>query len=96
MGLFNNKKKSVSRSEMRTALRRSTIARPGTGGKKYTRKERIAFEKKLFPRGYGGQISKGEYGSALDDMKKSKTGKSFGKRREIQREINALKKFGGK
>ena len=95
MGLFN-KRDSVSRAELRTALRKSSITKPGTGGKKYTEKERMALEKKLFPREYGGEISKEEYGGALEDMRRGKMGKSFGERREIQRKIDALKKFGSK
>lgn len=95
MGLFD-KKDSVSRQEMRSALRRSSIIKPGTGGGKYTEKERMTIEKELFPSEYGGQISKKDYNDALSSIERGKAGKSFGERREIQRKIDALKKFGGK
>lgn len=94
MGLFN-KKDSISRSEMRSALRKTSINRIGTGGKKYVMKERISLEKEVFPRLYGENISKGEYKAALGYMKKSKLGKSYSERLKIERKINELKKFGG-
>ena len=94
MGLFE-KKDSVSRAEMRSALRKTSIDRLGTGGKKYAMKERIGFEKEVFPRMYGEKISKGEYKAALGYMKKSKLGKTYGERLKIERKINELKKFGG-
>lgn len=71
MGLFDEKKE-VSRKELRSALKRSSTAIPGTGGKKYTRKERTSFEKELFPPKYGSRISKGDYKSALENLRKSR------------------------
>ena len=93
MGLFN-KKDSVSRKEMRSALKRSPISRVGTGGKKYTQRERMGFEKELFPSKYGKEISRKEYRTVLEKMRRTKLGKSAGERMQIQRKINALKKFG--
>lgn len=95
MGIFD-KEDSVSRKKMRLALRRSSISRVGTGGKKYTRKERISFEKELFPYKYGKQISKKEYRTVLEKIRRTKFGKSAGERMKIQRKIDALKKFGFK
>ena len=93
MGLFD-KKDSVSRKEMRSSLRRSSISRIGTGGKKYTRKERVGFEKELFPNKYGKEISKKEFGVVMEKMRRTKIGKPYGEKLKIQRKIDALKKFG--
>ena len=71
MGLFDDKKE-VSRKELRAALKRSSMTIPGTGGKKYTRRERAGFEKELFSPKYGSRISRGDYKSALESLRKSR------------------------
>lgn len=71
MGLFDDKKE-VSRKELKTALKKSPMAIPGTGGKRYTRKERASFEKELFSPKYGSRISKGDYKIALENLRKSR------------------------
>lgn len=94
MGLFD-KKESVSRGEFRSALRRTSRPIPRTGGKKYARRERAGFEKELFAPKYGRQISKREYRTVLEKMRRRKFGKSTAERMEIQRKIDFLKKIGG-
>jgi len=71
MGLFDDKKE-VSRKELRATLKRSSMTIPGTGGKKYTRRERAGFEKELFSSKYGSRISKRDYKSALESLRKSR------------------------
>ncbi len=93
MGLFG-KKDSISRIEMRSAFRKTPITKVGTGGKKYTQKERMALEKEVFSGKYGGEISKKDYNSALEKMRRTKSEKSYSERMEIQRKIDSLKKFG--
>jgi len=57
MGFFD-KKQSISRSGFRSALRKTTLPKPRTGGRRYARGERIGFEKELFHQKHGQQISK--------------------------------------
>jgi len=72
MGLFDDKKE-VSRKELRDTLKKSSMSIPGTGGKKYTQRERAGLEKELFSPKYGSRISKGDYKSALESLRRSKS-----------------------
>lgn len=93
MGVFD-KKKEILRSDFRSALRKLPPKSSRVGGRKYERRERIDFEKKLFPAKYGGRISKQEYNTILRKLSLSKSGKSTRERTEIQRKIDFLKRLG--
>lgn len=95
MGFFD-KKQSISRSGFRSALRKTALPKPRTGGRRYARGERIGFEKDLFHRKYGRQISRKEYRTVLEKMRRSKIrAKSTTEKLEIQRKVDFLKRLGG-
>ncbi len=93
MGIFD-KRKSISRPELRSVFRKSSS--PTIGGKKYTQKERAAFEKNIFGPKYGSQISKKDYRTAIDKMRRERfKAKDSRGRLEIEKKIGYLKKLGG-
>jgi len=69
MGIYD-KRKSVSRIELRKTLRTSRrISR--TGGKRYTAKEVEAMHKEVFSPKYGSNISRQDYRRAISGLKRS-------------------------
>ena len=95
MGLFD-KKKSVSRQELRHALRRdSGIIKGGEG--KYSSTEREKLGKESFGPKYGSQISKLDYQRAIRDLenRKSRT-TSIEEKEKIDDRIKYLEQLGGR
>ena len=95
MGLFD-RKKSVSRQELRSALRRdSGIIKGGEG--KYSSTERERLGKEIFGPKYGSQISKLDYQRAIRDLenRKSRT-TSIGEKEKIDDRIKYLEQIGGR
>jgi hypothetical protein len=95
MGLFD-KKKSVSREELRSALRRdSGLIRGGEG--KYSSTEREKLGKEVFGPKYGSEISKLDYQRAIRDLENQRSRASDIKERErIDDEIKYLEQIGGR
>lgn len=94
MSLFE-KKRELSRSEFREALRKASFTIPGGGGM-FSTAERIKIEKEIFGKQYGGYISKEEYQRRLREMALEKArAKTGAKKLEIDRKIRFLKKLGG-
>lgn len=92
MSLFENKK-SISRSEFRSSLKKAPSGIPGRGGlttkRGYNEKERLGLER-TFGKKYGSRISKKEYGKKLQELKESKYGMSQKERREADNDIRFL------
>jgi len=92
MSLFGNKK-SISRSEFRSNLRKTPSGIPGRGGlttrRGYDEKERLNLEK-TFGKKYGDRISKKEYDKKLRELKESKCGMSQRERREVNDTVRFL------
>jgi len=97
MGIFDNKRSSVPRRELRSTFKKDSGIIPGTGGKKYYQKEREGIVKEVFGPKYGSDISKTDYRMALRDLKvDKKSAKAPGERLALDREIKYLKQRGGK
>ncbi len=95
MGLFD-RKKSVSREELRSALRRdSGIIKGGEG--KYSSGERDRLGQEVFGPKYGSKISKLDYQRAIRDLenKKGRT-TSMEEREKIDDRIKYLEQMGGR
>jgi hypothetical protein len=77
MGIFD-KKKSVTRQELRSALRKdSGLIKGGEG--KYSSKERERMGKEVFGPKYGSKISKLDYQRAIRELenRRSRTSRRF-------------------
>jgi len=98
MGIFDNKRSSISRRELRSIFRKDKGIIPGTGGKRYYQKQRdILFNQRFGQQQYGSQIDKSDYRHVLRDLNLSKrAAKTPGERLALDREIKYLKKEGGK
>ncbi|MBZ9572337.1 hypothetical protein KJA15_03335 [Patescibacteria group bacterium] len=91
---FFGKRGYLSRRKFRERLRRASPFIPGSGGKLFRKKERVAMEKEIF-RKYGHYIEKKEYKKALKDLKEAKQKtKTFNEKLKIDRKIRFLKKLG--
>ena len=95
MGLYD-KKRSLSREELKGTLRGHSGRIPGTGGKKYHRAQRGGMVKEVFGRKYGSQISKQDYRGALRELQSAKKVLKGRARKEIDQKIRYLKELGGK
>lgn len=96
MGLYD-KRRSLSRRELKGTLRKHSGRIPGTGGKKYPRAQREGMTKDVFGRKYGSQISKDDYRGALRDLRSAKKVlKDRRARAEIDQKIRYLRELGGK
>lgn len=96
MGLFD-KKKLISRRELKSFFRRDRGTIPGTGGKRYHRGERTRITRELFGAKYGSEISKSEYRKVVRDLKSAgKEAKSPTEKTRINRKIDYLRRIGGK
>lgn len=94
MSLFE-KKEQISRSELRKALRKDLGSIPGSG-RRFTRKERVVFEKEVFGKKYGPFISRDDYKRALGKLEKDKYRvKTRAERVKTERKVKFLKKLGG-
>lgn len=96
MGIFD-KRRSISRRELSSTLRRHHGRIPGTGGKKYYQREREKMTKEVFGPKYGSQISKQEYQRAVRDLETAQRGaKTREERLRIDQKIRYLKELGGR
>jgi len=96
MGIYE-KKRSISRRELKTTFRKHHGRIPGTGGRKYYQRERDRMTKEVFGSKYGSQIDKHEYRRALRDLGSArKNVKTRGERSKIDEKIRYLKEIGGK
>ena len=96
MGIYD-KRRSISRKELKSAFKKDRGTIPGTGGKKYYEKERAGMTGEVFGRKYGSEISKSEYRKAVRDLKFARRGaKTPTEKIRINKKIDYLKKLGGK
>ena len=97
MGIFDNKRRSISRRELKQFFRKDSGFIPRTGGKKYYRKDRDRLMKEVFGLKYGSQIDKKEYRRAVRELESSKrNAKDRAERLNIEQKINYLKDQGGR
>ena len=91
MGLFDNKKRGITRRELREILRRAPSVVPGVGGRRYSEKERVALEKEIFGREYGEEISQRDFKDAIEKLRKNKYKlKTMAERLELEHKIKFL------
>jgi len=96
MGLFD-KKKSLSRGELKSAFRKDKGVIPRTGGRKYHNQERAKMTKEIFGAKYGSQISKNDYRQALRKLESTRNqAKSRPEKEKVERKINYLRNIGVK
>ncbi len=96
MGIFD-KRKSISRRELKSSFEKHHGRIPETGGKKYYHKQRSRMTKEVFGSKYGSQIDKHEYRRAIQDLHTSKrNAKTPRQKADIDSQIRYLKEFGGK
>lgn len=96
MGIYN-KRKSISRGELKESFRKHHGRIPGTGGKKYYQRERERIVKEVFGPKYGSKIDTQDYRGAVRDLQSAKRMvKTPRERRAIDEKIRYLKEFGGK
>lgn len=96
MGIYD-KKKSISRKELKSTFKKHHGRIPETGGKKYYRKQRSSMTKEIFGSKYGSQISKGEYRRAVRGLESTKkSAKTRSERAKIDQKIRYLEDIGGK
>ncbi len=90
MGIFDKKRK-IRRKDFRDILKKER-----TRSYKYTKQERVKFEKELFGPKYGSLISEKEYKGVLRKLRKEKYKvKTRDERADIERKIKYLKRIGG-
>jgi hypothetical protein len=96
MGLFD-KRQSISRRELGETLRKHPGRIPGTGGRKYSQRERTGLSRSAFGQKYGSQISKGDYRRAIKGLEASRRNiKDRKQQRRINEQIRYLRELGGK
>lgn len=96
MGIFD-KKKSISRRELKSTFRKDRGTIPRTGGRKYHQRERAKITKEVFGSKYGSEISKNDYRRAMQDLKSAgRKAKTPTEKLKINRKINYLRRLGGK
>jgi len=96
MGIYD-KKKSISRKELESVLRKDKGRIPGTWDRKYYRREREKIAKEVFKSKYGSEISKSDYRRAVRELESAgRKTKSSVEKKKINRKIGYLKELGGK
>jgi len=96
MGIFD-KKRSVSREELKSAFRKDRGVIPRTGGKKYSERERQKMSRGLFGSKYGSEISKNDWRSRMRELGSEKRkAKTPGEKQSIDEKIRYYKEAGGK
>lgn len=96
MGIYD-KRKSISRRELKSTLKKHHGRIPQSGGRKYHRGQRSKMTGELFGSKYGSQIDKHEYRRAVRDLQTSKrNAKTPRQKAAIDRRIKYLEEFGGK
>lgn len=95
MGLFD-RKKEVSRQELRSALRRDSGLIKGAEGR-YSSTEREELGRNVFGPKYGSSISKLDYQRAIRDLQNQKSRTADIKEKEkIDDKIKYLEQIGGR
>ena len=94
MSIFE-KKKQVTRKELRQNLRKGPAHLPGSG-RRYFERERVGMEKD-FGKKYGTHISKQEFKDKLYNLERErhKMPRSSSKWHELDHKIKYFKKLGG-
>ncbi len=96
MGIYD-KRRSISRRELKSTFKKDRGTIPRTGGKKYYQRERAKMTGEIFGQKYGSEISKNEYRRAIRDLKSSRReAKSPTEKIRINRKIDYLRGLGGK
>ena len=96
MGIYD-KRKSISRKELKSTLKKHHGRVPETGGRKYHHKQRSKMTEEVFGSKYGSQIDKHEYKRAIRDLHASKRNiKTPREKAAVDRKIKYLEEFGGK
>jgi len=96
MGIYD-KRRSISRRELGSTLRKHHGKIPRTGGKKYFQRERDKMTKEVFSQKYGSQIDKHEYKRAVRDLESGKrAAKSSEEKTKIDEKVRYLKDLGGR
>ena len=96
MGIFD-KESSISREKLKSTFKKDSGIIPRTGGKKYYQGQRQKIVREAFPAKYGSVISKGECRRTVRDLKLSRSrAKTPVEKLRINREINYIKRVGGK
>lgn len=96
MGIFD-KRKSISRRELESAIKKDKGIIPGTGGKKYHERERQKMSKELFGSKYGSEIDKNDWRHRMRELDSEKRkAKTPGEKRSIDEKIRYYKEAGGK
>lgn len=97
-------KERLTRPELRERLRKTSPVIPGTGGKMYSKQQRVALEKEVFTPGkyhkygkYGYHyVTPQDFKGAIKGLEKERFREKEGvKRLEIDRRIRYLKQLGG-
>jgi hypothetical protein len=89
-------KPHLKRSELRQKFKKASPYIPGTGGKMFKRKERLALLEKLLPsKKYGKFITPKKVKKAMKKFERSTWGKPHKERFQMEREIRYLKKHLG-
>ena len=96
MSIFD-KKRELSRPELRQVLRKASPRIPQGGGKMYSQRERIKMEKEIFPIGrFKSHISEVEVKRRLIELRREKyRAKTGEKKLNIDRKIRFLKDITG-
>jgi len=96
MGIYD-KRKSISRRELKSTFKKHHGRIPQTGGRKYHHQQRSKMTGEVFGTKYGSQIDKHEYKRAVRDLQTSRRNvKTPRQKAAIDRQIKYLKEFGGK
>lgn len=96
MGIYD-KRKSISRRDLSSILRKHHGKIPGTGGKKYYEGQRRRMTGDVFGPKYGSQIDKQEYRHVIRKLQSDKrTTKTVRGKAAIDKKIRYLEEFGGK
>lgn len=90
---FFGKKGYLPRVDLRQKLRKAPPKFPDSAGK-YTRQERVAFEKKFDFKKYGPNIDRKDVRRLIKGLERDKIGTKWEKRKKINNDIDYLKKLG--
>lgn len=95
MSLFE-KRREISRGELRSAFRKSSGRIPRTGGQKFYRREREKMEREMFGQKYGSRISREDYRKALRDVQSERRKATMTTERiALDKKIRYLRELGG-
>lgn len=96
MGIYD-KRKSISRRDLKSTFGEHHGRIPQTGGRKYHHRQRSKMTEQVFGSKYGSQIDKHEYRRAVQDLQASRRNvKTVREKVAIDRQVRYLKELGGK